>query len=65
MVFAYLCLIRCPQVCHLAASDPAVKLVVLLNYSRRGLIQEALHGSVASHLSRHCPKPLLLLQLPE
>ncbi|GIL93939.1 hypothetical protein Vretimale_170, partial [Volvox reticuliferus] len=53
------------QVCRLAAGNPAVKLVVLLNYSRRGLLQEALHGSVSSHLSRYCSKPLLLLQLPE
>ncbi|GLC64503.1 hypothetical protein PLESTF_000173100 [Pleodorina starrii] len=53
------------QVCQEAACNSTVKLVVLLNYSRRGLIQEALHGSIASHLSRHCPKPLLLLQLPE
>ncbi|KXZ51732.1 hypothetical protein GPECTOR_11g179 [Gonium pectorale] len=53
------------QVCQRAARSPACKLVVLLNYSRRGLVAEALHGSVASHLSRHCAKPLLLLQLPE
>lgn len=27
--------------------------------------QEALHGSVASVLARHCPVPLVLLQPPE
>ncbi|PNH00200.1 hypothetical protein TSOC_013995, partial [Tetrabaena socialis] len=53
------------QVCQMAERSPACKLVVLLNYSRRGLVQEALYGSIASHLSRHCPKPLLLLQQPE
>ncbi|KAG2487451.1 hypothetical protein HYH03_014018 [Edaphochlamys debaryana] len=53
------------QVCALAAGSPSVRMVVLLNYSRRGLLQEALHGSVASHLSRNCCRPLLLLQLPE
>ncbi len=47
------------------ATDPRVRFVVLLNYSQRGLVAEALHGSVGSHLSRHCAKPLLLLQLPE
>ncbi|PNW73049.1 hypothetical protein CHLRE_14g616850v5 [Chlamydomonas reinhardtii] len=53
------------QVCTAAAMSPATRLVVMLNYSRRGLIAEALRGSLASHLSRHCAKPLLLLQLPE
>ncbi|KAG2447576.1 hypothetical protein HYH02_007499 [Chlamydomonas schloesseri] len=53
------------QVCTAAALSPATRLVVMLNYSRRGLIAEALRGSLASHLSRHCAKPLLLLQLPE
>lgn len=52
------------QVCQ-RATDPRVRFVVLLNYSQRGLVAEALHGSVGSHLSRHCAKPLLLLQLPE
>lgn len=27
------------QVCELAGRDPAVRLVVLLNYARRGLMQ--------------------------
>jgi len=48
------------KVCDLV-DGPATKAVVTLNYSSRGLVMEAMHGSLASHLSRFCRKPLVLL----
>lgn len=50
------------KVCSAAEALDGPRMVVLLNYTRQSLLQEALRGSIASELSRHCPAPLVLLQ---
>jgi len=44
---------------------PASTLVVVMNYHKSGLVAESLQGgTVASHLTRTCPVPLLVLEPP-
>ncbi len=50
-----------PQVAEMA-NTPAVRLVALVNYAARGIVAEAMQGSLASQLSRVAKKPLALLQ---
>jgi hypothetical protein len=51
------------SLCRLARDLP-VRAVLMINYSGQGMIMEALHGSLASHLSAHAHKPLVLLPAP-
>jgi hypothetical protein len=50
------------KVCAMVESS-STKMVVLVNYHAHiGFVAESLLGSLASHLSKHCSKPLVFLQ---
>lgn len=53
---------NCLKICQLVDS-PHIKAVAMVNsFRRQGLVREGLCGSLASHLTRHCRKPLMLMQ---
>eukprot|EP00877_Chromochloris_zofingiensis_P002739 jgi/Chrzof1/12466/Cz06g35110.t1 len=49
------------QVCDIA-TEKNVRAVVLLNYSGKGMLQESMKGPLASYVSRHCTRPLVLIR---